>query len=545
MNHLYYGDNLDIMRGGYIPNESVDLIYFDPPFNSNASYNIFFQEQDGTQSQSQITAFEDTWRWNEKSEKIYREIFEKSPVKLTDLLRTLRSVLGQSNMMTYLVMMAVRLVEMYQLLKSTGSIYLHCDPTASHYLKLILDTIFGMDNFKNEIIWKRKTGKGATQNKQNKYGTCTDILLFYSKSSKNIFNPQFNLDAPGYQEYVNKFFIHTDEKGRRYRIADLSSPSPRPSLVYEYKGYKPPKYGWAISRKKMEMWDEEGKLYFPKKENGRIRRKIYLDESQGRPVQNLWDDIKVIGSQSSERLGYPTQKPESLLERVIKASSNEGDVVFDPFCGCGTTIIASERLRRQWIGIDISHLAINLIKNRLKDAFASELSHYEVVGEPKCLSDAKALAEDNRYEFEWWALSMVQARPAQDKKKGADKGIDGYIYFIDTKDNKDKKIVLQVKSGKIKRDNIAALRGDMEREEAIMGVLLTLQEPSQSMKEEAISAGFYVNEFFPKEKFPRIQILTIQQLFDGAAIRYPRLASETTFKKAERKRKNVNQDGLW
>jgi len=533
-NKLYFGDNLQIMRE-YIPDESIDLIYLDPPFNSKATYNVLFEEKNGTQSIAQITAFEDTWHWGLESEEAYHEIVTQGPKKLADLIQTLRSFLGQNDMMAYLVMMAIRLVEMHRVLKSTGSIYLHCDPTASHYLKLIMDAGFGAKNFRSEIIWKRRYGTFSTVHKSKKFGSSTDTIFFYAKSERALFTPQYSFNDPNYQEYVKKTFKYVDEQGRRYRIADLANPALRPNLIYEYKGYKPPKNGWAISREKMEQWDKEGRLYFPKDPNGRIQRKRFLDELKGKPVQNLWDDIEMISSQSAERLGFPTQKPEALLERIINTSSNRGDIVLDPFCGCGTTIAAAEKLKRKWIGIDITHLAITLMKHRLNTAFGKDLSSYEVIGDPKDLQGAKALAEHDRFQFEWWALGKVAARPAQDKKKGADSGVDGYIYFFDDNSGKAKKIIVQVKSGNVNRGQIATLKGDMERENAEIGAFITLENPTKPMIEEAVSAGFYEPESLGGKKYPKVQILTIEELLDDRQLKYPRIMPEATFKDAKRK----------
>ncbi|MEA2063726.1 MAG: site-specific DNA-methyltransferase, partial [Gemmatimonadota bacterium] len=362
-NILYYGDNLEILRH-YIKDESVDLIYLDPPFNSNQSYNILFAEKNGTQAASQIRAFEDTWRWDNAAAEAFDEAL-KAGGNAAKTMVAYEQMLGHSDMLAYLAMMAIRLVELRRVLKPTGSIYLHCDPTASHYLKLLMDAVFGVKNYSNEITWKRKTGRGETIHKSRRFGICTDTLLFYSKTDKNVFNTQHSFDAPGYQAYVDKFFKYIDKNGRRFRIDNLASPSQRPNLMYDYKGYKPPKNGWAISLEKMKKWDKEGRLYFPKSKDGRIQRKRYLDELKGKTIQNLWDDIEMVSSQSAERLGYPTQKPEALLERIIKASSNEGDLVLDPFCGCGTTIATAHRLKRRWIGIDITHLAISLMRHRL------------------------------------------------------------------------------------------------------------------------------------------------------------------------------------
>jgi len=447
--------------------------------------------------------------------------------------------------MAYLAMMAPRLVELHRVLKSTGSIYLHCDPNSSHYLKILLDTIYGASNFRNRIVWKRKTGRGETTHKSNRFGNSTDILLFYSKTSNNTFNSQFNSDADGYADYVKKFCRFIDEQGRRYRIADLSSPSPRPNLMYEYKGFKPPRNGWAISREKMKLWDREGRLYFPKNPNGRIQRKRFFAELKGKPVQNLWDDIEMISAQSAERLGYPTQKPLALLERIIRSSSNEGDLVLDPFCGCGTTVAAAQKLNRRWIGIDITHLAITLMKHRLQDAFGSE-AKYRAIGEPVSLPDAEELEQQDPYQFQWWALGLVHARPTE-QKKGADQGVDGRIYFHDEgTGGKTKQVILSVKAGHTGPDHVRDLRGVLDRESAEIGVLITMQPPTQPMKREAASTGFYESPGW-KKKYPRLQILTIAELLSGIQIDMPPLgdpAVGATFKKAKKAVKSETQRDL-
>lgn len=536
-NLLYYGDNLNILRD-YIKSESIDLIYLDPPFNSNRNYNVLFKDESGHASDAQITAFEDTWHWNQTTEHVYQELVTGANPQVASMISALRQFIGTNQMMAYLVMMAVRLVELHRVLKPTGSLYLHCDPTASHYLKIVLDTIFGAENYRNEITWKRKTGRGETNIKSMRFGVCTDILLFFTKSEDNYFETQYNYDAPGYQEYVDKFFKYIDENGRYYRIADLSSPSPRPNLTYQYKGYLPPKNGWAISREKMEAWDKEGRLYFPKDPNGRIQRKRYLDELKGKPVQNLWDDIEMISSQSAERLGYPTQKPIALLERIIKTSSPINGVVLDPFCGCGTTIAAAQKLNRQWIGIDITHLSIALQKFRLKDSFGLvEKKDYEVIGEPVDLEAARQLSHDDKYQFQWWALSLVKARPlggepdSKKGKKGSDRGIDGIIHIIDNVDGKANKILIQVKGGHVKSGDVRDLRGVIDREGAVIGVFITLEKATKEMMTEAATAGFYHSPGWGKE-YPRLQILTIAELLDGAEIKMP--PASITFKKAEK-----------
>jgi len=529
-NTLYYGDNLDILKR-YIPDESVDLVYLDPPFNSNQNYNVLFKEKNGSQAASQIRAFEDTWTWGQDDEAIYADLVTKGG-RVADCLQAFRTFMGPCDMLAYLVMMAPRLAELRRVMKKSGSIFLHCDSAASHYLKMLMDSIFGPANFKNDIVWKRKTGSSSYVHQSNKFGVCTDNLLFYTKTNHAELHPQYSFDAVGYKEYIEKFFKHTDKDGRIFRIDNLANPAPRPNLMYEYKGFKPPANGWAISLEKMTQWDKEGRLYFPKNKNGRIQRKRFLDELKGKPVQNLWDDILPVGSQAVERLGYPTQKPEVLLERIIKAGSNEGDLVLDPFCGCGTTVAAAQKLKRRWIGIDITHLAITLMKKRLLDAFGTE-AKFNVMGEPTSLPDAAALAESDPYQFQWWALGLVGARPVE-QKKGADQGIDGKIVFQGDAPGIFENVVISVKAGHVTANHVRDLRGVVDREKAAIGVLISMGEPTKPMQTEAVTAGFFESKTWGK-KYPKVQLLTIAELLAGKKIDMPPIRQvDKTFKKAAR-----------
>jgi DNA modification methylase len=528
VNQLFYGDNLDVLQR-YLKDETVDLVYLDPPFKSNQDYNVLFAEKDGTAAAAQFRAFEDTWEWNQDSAGMYEQLVEGGG-KVSDVMQAFRRFLGTNDMLAYLTMMAPRLVELRRVLKSTGSIYLHCDPTASHYLKLLMDAVFGPNDFRNEITWKRRVGMSSAVHESNRFGVCTDILLFYAKSEAALFHPQYNRDTPEYQEYIETRFTSVDENGRRFQPTSLVNPAHRPNLIYEYKGYQPPPNGWMISREKMEQWDKDGKLYFPKNKDGRIRRKSYADELKGMPIQNLWTDIAELNSQAQERLGYPTQKPEALLERIVKASSAEGELVLDPFCGCGTAIAVAERLKRRWIGIDITHLAIGLIKSRLRDAFGVEVAKsYTVAGEPTSLPDAAELAKEDPYQFQWWSLGLVGARRAE-QKKGADHGVDGRLFFHDEGGTgKTKQILLSVKAGHVNVSHLRDLRGVIDREKAEIGVLLCLEDVTKPMRTEAASAGFYKS---PWGNHPRLQILTIAELFEGKEINYPHPAGNLTFKRA-------------
>ena len=523
MNTLYYGDNLDILRR-YIKDESVDLIYLDPPFNSNATYNVLFGEKDGTKAEAQIQAFDDTWHWDTAASEAFQEVVE-SGGNVSRAMQSFRVVLGDNDMLAYLAMMAPRLVELHRVLKPTGSIYLHCDPTASHYLKVLLDSVFGAVNFRNEIIWKRNFTKKGSQYKMTRFANNADILLFYVKSDKAYFKtPKVKRSDFEVEQKYNLI----DEKGRKFKSEPLELPQmmARPNLIFEFMGYTP-KWGWMMSREKLEELKKQEKIYFTA--NGKPRRKNFLVDYEGSEIDNIWIDIHPLGQNPSEALGYPTQKPEDLLVRVINASSNEGDLVLDPFCGCGTAIAVAQKLNRNWIGIDITHLAINLMKTRLQTAFGDQ-AKFTVIGEPVSLDDAKALAESDKYQFQWWALGLVGARPA-DQKKGSDKGIDGRIYFHESDKGETKQVIISVKGGGTTVSQLRDLRGVIDRENAEIGVLITLEEPTQPMRSEVASAGYYISPIWGK--FPRLQILTIQELLEGKQILMPPISQvSTTFKKA-------------
>jgi site-specific DNA-methyltransferase (adenine-specific) len=535
-NQLFFGDNLKFLRDNRIPVNSVDLIYLDPPFNSNAAYNILFAEKSGEKSGAQITAFEDTWHWGPEAAADFDDVVRGDRVRLAALLRAIRDFLGQNAMMAYLARMAVRLTELHRVLKPTGSLYLHCDPTASHYLKLVLDAIFGVINFKNELIWKRSHAHSSAK----RYGSNHDVILFYSKTSNMKWNNVFQEYDP---EYINMHYRHIDGQGRRYKHENPTGAGVSKGITGQpWRGIDPTAKGrhWSTTLDELERLDAEGKIYWPKKKGAWPYMKIYLDERNGIPAQEVWTDIDVINMMAKERLGYPTQKPEALLERIIKASSNEGDVVLDPFCGCGTTISVAERLKRRWIGIDITILAINLIKKRLHDTFSpAELAPYEVIGEPVNVKEAEALAleKDGRYQFEWWALGKVDAFPAQDKKKGADKGVDGIIYFQEKDDGPYHKIIVQVKSGHVGAKEVRELEGTRKQEKAVIAALITSKPITKPMR-EAAGADFFVPEQFSEFRFPRIQILTVAELFEGKQLNYPRWVPPKTFKKAVRRYKS-------
>lgn len=456
MSTLYYGDNLDVLRR-HIKDATIDLVYLDPPFNSDSNYNAFLKEKDGTLATSQIRAFEDTWRWNIDSEQAY-EALVLQPNKLSQAMQALRALLGTDNLMAYLAMMAPRLVELHRVLKPTGSLYLHCDSTASHYLRILLDAIFGLKNFRNEIFWYYYNKFGSSKNKL--FSNATDTIFFYIKD-------------------VEENFVFNSILEKRE---------------------KPVK---QLLRKSVD-----GKMVNAKDKNGHVIYRFKED----RMIDNVWR-IPCLQPASPERLGYPTQKPLALLERIIQASSNPGDTILDPFSGCGTAVDAAQKLGRNWIGIDITQLSITLVKKRLRDNYGKKLD-IKIIGEPVTIEDATTLAANDKMQFQWWALGLVDARPL-DQKHGADGGIDGRILFsIDKKAGKAKQVIISVKGGKTGVHHVRDLRGVLDREKAEIGVLVTLEPPTSPMTIEAASAGFWGD-------YPRIQILTIEELLVGKNIRYP------------------------
>jgi len=519
MNKLYYGDNLDVLRR-HIDDESVDLVYLDPPFNSNASYNVLFAEQDGARAASQIKAFEDTWRWDANAARACHEVIEAGG-KVSLAMQAFRTFLGESDMLAYLSMMAPRLIELRRVLKSTGSIYLHCDPSASHYLKMLMDAVLGPEQFRNEVVWKRTSAHSSAK----RYGPVHDVIFFYGKTDqmqwiggRQAYNPAYvrqrykrGGDRPWRDENLTGAGVRHGETGLEWRGFDVTA-----------KGRH-----WAYPPTELDRMDAAGLIYWPSKSGGWPREKVLLDEAEGVALQDVWTDVSPLNSQAQERLGYPTQKPEALLERIIAASSDERDTVLDPFCGCGTTIAAAQRLKRRWIGIDITSLAISLIRNRLGDAFEGR-AKFEVVGEPVSSPDAAKLAKDDPYQFQWWALGLVGARPVEGKK-GADKGIDGRIFFHEGDKDKTKQIILSVKAGHVTVSQLRDLRGVLDREKAEIGVLLCMDEPTAPMRKEAASAGFYKS---PWGEHSRLQILTIDDLLAGKTIDRPPAQTSVTFKRA-------------
>jgi len=540
-NILYYGDNLDVLRR-HVADESVDLVYLDPPFNSSQNYNVLFAAKDGTESAAQIQVFEDTWHWDEAAARLFQETVEEGgPV--ADVLLAFQRFLGTSDMLAYVTMMSPRLVELRRVLKPTGSLYLHCDPTASHYLRMLLDAVFGPQHYVNEIVWKRTGSHGGAK----RWGPIHDTILFYSKSNTRVWNRVFEDYDP---EYLADYYRFSDERGQ-YRLVSLTGAGTRSGESGQpWRGTNPTEVGrhWAVpaaalagatkgrdvseltTQEKLDVLDAAGLIYWPTR--GSVpQQKRYANENPGVPVQDIIRDIKPLSSQAAERLEYPTQKPEALLERIISVSSNPGDVVLDPFCGCGTTIAAAQSLGRRWVGIDVTHLAINLIRNRLRESYG-ETVKFDVVGEPTTTEDAEELARTDPYQFQWWALGLVGARPVE-QRKGADKGIDGRLYFHDgSKDTK--QAIFSVKAGHVTSSQVRDLVGVITREKAEIGVLISFEQPTAAMRKEAASGGFFKSSW---GQHPKVQLLTVEELLDGKTVDMPRTeGTNKTLKRAPRRK---------
>jgi site-specific DNA-methyltransferase (adenine-specific) len=523
-NRLYYGDNLPILRE-QIGADTVDLIYLDPPFNSSATYNVLFKAPTGEGSRAQIEAFEDTWHWNESAEESYWQILHDRNTDAARMLEAMRGFLGENDMMAYVAMMAVRLVELHRVLKPTGSLYLHCDPTASHYLKLLLDAVFGKESLRNEIVWRRSHPKGHAF---TRFATSHDVIFYYAKNPKRaVWNASY---APHDLTTVNKQYSLKDTSGRRYQLTSLLNPNPdRPNLTYEFLGVTKV---WRWTKDRMHEELAKGRIVVPRGGEGIPRYKRFLDEQEGIPIGDFWDDIEIAAG--SERLGYPTQKPLALLERIISASSNEGDVVLDPFCGCGTTVHAAQKLGRQWIGIDVTHLAISLIERRLREAFPGV--RFETIGVPRDAGGAVALAEKDKHEFQKWAITLIpDAQPWKGGRKGADTGIDGIVYLRTGKSETHRGII-EVKGGeKVGVDAVHKLKSVIEREKALLGLLITLNAPSREAEKEAVAAGFVEvdNMGTGTTRLRRLQILTVAQLMTGTRPELP-IIDNTAFRRARR-----------
>lgn len=519
-NALYFGDNLAVLSertadGQYrFPSESVDLVYLDPPFNSNRNYNLIFKEQSGQKAEAQIQAFEDTWHWDQQARNTLEDITGNAvnegriPDSVARMVDALVRAIGHNDMSAYLVMMTPRLVQLHRVLKRSGSLYLHCDQTANSYLRIVLDVIFGPENFRSEITWKRTNVHNDSKN----WSPVADTILYYAKdASRVIWNP---VRTPHSEDYLASKYRNVDVDGRRYMLDNMTSPNPRPNMMYDWKGHASPPYGWRYERSTMEKLDAGGRIWYPGEKSKRPRLKRYLDETSGVVIGNVWTDIDPINSQAKERLGYPTQKPLALLERILAASSNEGDTVLDPFCGCGTALAAAQKMKRKWIGIDITHLSIAVMRARLMDHFG--LDSVPVHGVPADLESARLLAEeskDGRYEFQWWALGLVDAKPlGGERKKGADKGIDGVMTF--SEHDSIKRILVSVKSGKPSVLHVKELIATLDDQDGAIGLLVELDPPTEEMRKLAVNAGRYESELWGGS-YERIQVLTVGDLLTG------------------------------
>lgn len=506
-NALLYGDNLEWLP--QVAAESVDLVYLDPPFNSNRNYNVIFARQASSSDTAQIQAFDDTWRWTQATEEQFSDLVNGGmPNAASDALRAMHTLLGENDALAYLVNMAPRLVQLHRVLKSTGSLYLHCDPTMSHYLKVLLDAIFGARYFRGEITWLRTT----THNDSKRWSPNADIILYYAKSDAVTWNP---VHVAHGEAYVATKYRHDDGDGRLYRLDNMTSPNPRPNLTYEWNGHEPPAYGWRYSKERMAELDAQGLIWYPDTKAKRPQLKRYLDEQLGTVLGNVWTDIPPLNSQAAERLGYPTQKPLALLERILKASSNPGDVVLDPFCGCGTTVDAAIKMDRRWIGMDITYIAVGLIQARLKDTYGDQIAKtYSVVGIPRDLPGAQALFDQSPFDFERWAVTLADGTPNQ--KQVGDKGIDGVIRFLNDAKGKAAggRVLVSVKGGKsVNPAMVRDLGGTVQTQKAEMGVLILMVPPTPGMTEEANHSGSYtwpVNG----QSFPRVQIITVPELLN-------------------------------
>ncbi|MCH7698027.1 MAG: site-specific DNA-methyltransferase [Chloroflexi bacterium] len=568
-NILYYGDNLQLLRD-HIPEESVDLIYLDPPFNSNRSYNVLFKEASGAGSEAQIEVFEDTWHWGPAAAAAYDDVISGPSQGVAGMLKAIVEGLGHNDVSAYLAMMAPRLLQLQRALRPQGCIYLHCDPTAGPYLRVLMDSIFGPTNFRNEIVWRR-TG---SHNQLNRFGPIHDTLLFFTKSADHKFNKVYRPYTKG---HVETYFKKEDKRGKYWTNALTGAGTRGGDSGKPWRGWDPTNKGrhWAIPGRiaeelgisdlplldKLEAMYQAGFVQLPAEGSEALPTYTqYLADSPGLPGQDIWayqphsqgllqdsdegidEDIRWLTPTDSERLGYQTQKPLGLLERIISASSNPGDVVLDPFCGCGTAVHAAHKLGRKWIGMDITYLAIGLVKKRMQDAFPNLA--IEEDGVPVDLTGAQALADHDKYQFQWWALLRLGAVPIAGKKKGADKGIDGVIPILTggtaAKPTYDR-VVVSVKGGaNVGVSMLRDLNGTLTDKDPI-GIFLTLAEPTKPMKEFAAGAGFYDSKLWAK-KFPRIQIITVQDMFDGKTPDIP--WGKSPFAKAAKEKEQAKQGAL-
>jgi len=525
-NVLYYGDNLDILRK-HIPDESIDLIYLDPPFNSSRSYNVLFRESSGVSSEAQIEAFEDTWHWGPAAQAAYEEVVMGSHQKVARMLQSMVEGLRHNDVTAYLSMMAVRLVELHRVLKSTGSIYLHCDPTAGPYLRVLMDSVFGPGNFRNDIVWRRT----SAHNDPRRFGSIHDTILYYTKSEKRVWNTQYSAYSGDYLEA--EWRVGPD--GRTYKLENLTAPSHgRQTGRFEWRGRTPPPSRmWRFKEGELERLWAAGLIATGKDGKPLLRgHRIFLDEMPGVPLQDWWGDILRVGNTAKERLGYPTQKPLALLERIVNASSNPGDIVLDPFCGCGTAVHAAQKLGRRWIGIDITPLATGLIRRRMQNAFPG--IEIQVIGEPVDLAGARELASTKPKHFEYWVVDKLDAHPTGGKGPDLD-GVKPFKEF----GGEPKRAVISVKGTKsVNPEMIREVLGALGPDKPI-GILVILAEPTRGMVAQAAAAGPYDSS---GQKYQRLQIMTVREILSGKRPSLPSPASP--FAKAPTEKEKSQQEPL-
>ena len=512
MNRLFYGDNLPVLRE-HVADESVDLVYLDPPFNSNRSYSVIFGKKISDDANAQIQAFDDTWHWTPETDRLYRDILVWTNTDVADAMEAFRRLLGESDAMAYLVMMAPRLYELRRVLKPTGSLVLHCDPTMSHYLKVLLDSMFGAENLRNEIIWQRTGSKGL---QTVRLASNHDVLLVYGKTAKATWNKDaafisYDLsDLPA--KTAAKYSNIEPGTGRRYELKDLTNPNPdRPNLTYEFLGVTKV---WRWTKERMQKAYDEGLVV--QTAPGRVPRvKKYLDEQKGLPIGDVWSDIPPLNSQAAERLGYPTQKPLALLERIIKLMTDEGDVVLDPFCGCGTTVDAAQKLGRRWIGIDITYISVDLIIKRLMATHGqSVMDEVDVDGIPYDIQSAQSLFDRSPFDFERWAVSMLHAQP--NEKQVGDKGIDGVRRFM-LDNSRVGKALVSVKGGKnVQPTFVRDLAGTVaQARDAQLGVLITLNDELTRGAQQVIDTSGVWTHPANGQDFPVLQHISVREMLAG------------------------------
>lgn len=491
MNHLYYGDNLPVLRE-HLDSESVDLVYLDPPFNSNRAYSVIFgQSVKQDDARAQIQAFDDTWHWDTETERLYRDLLMNCPSKVVDAIEAMRKLLGENDAMAYLVMMTPRLVELHRVLKPTGTLFLHCDPTMSHYLKILLDAIFGGQHFRNEIIWRRTPFKGSSKAKAQQLPKSHDVILFYSKSGKWT----WHAPAVSYSEKYLERFKWDDGDGRgSYRKTSLKT----------------------YSQARLEELRADNRLIEPTRAGAGYSYKQYLNESSGKSqLDDVWTDINMLNPQAKERLGYPTQKPVALLERILEATTEPGDVVLDPFCGCGTTVDAAQRLGRTWIGIDITYISIDLIIKRLQATHGTGvMKQVDVDGIPYDMQSAQKLFDRSPFDFERWAVSQLHAQP--NEKQVGDKGVDGVRRFIIDQKTVGK-VLVSVKGGKsVPPTFVRDLAGTVaSARDAQLGVLITLNDSLTRGSQEVIDTSGVWTHPANGQDFPVLQHISVRDLLDG------------------------------